>query len=140
MITKEDIEKLAEEVERFLEKNEDYYSGTFIFYNGCEVSAHIRYSKNFIEHSHLFWDKINNIDPRCVSDAVPCNHIFTIDCGIFLLRELRYGKSLYNTFSEIFKNHRLYLDKISSWVYTAYPINKEEEVEYTLADIFEKGE
>lgn len=132
MISKEDIENLAKDIEVLLdERCDDDADLTRIFYNGQIVDRITKYSPNYIEWSHVFWEKESGEDSYFVRNFFPCKHILSISFSISIFRKLKRDEDFCNSILELFKRYKLRFIFKDSCFLTAFPLEEKEEVEYT---------
>ena len=128
-ITKTDIEKLANEIMEFLEKNH-IASSVSIYYNGNVVRSKTEYDSEYDET--YSWVKTNGIDPHDYFEYAAYEHILSMSFEGGLYDVLNYScGSKMDKFMKIFEKYGLYYELGNAWNLTCYLINDDTEVEYT---------
>ena len=115
-LTKKKIEKLANDIVKFLEANDMIY-GTCIYYNGKRIND------GELEDGEF--------DPHDYFDSAAYNHILSMSFEGTPYSTLNYGGSIAEKFNKIFKKYGLYYEQGDTWNLTVYP-SDEMEVEYTV--------
>ena len=115
-LTKKKIEKLADDIVKFLENYRMIY-GTCIYYNGKRIND------GQLEDGEF--------DPHDYFDSAAYNHILSMSFEGTLYSALNYGGSIAEKFNKIFKKYGLYYEQGDAWNLTVYP-SDEMEVEYTI--------
>ena len=127
-ITKADIERLANEIMTFLEKNH-IASDVSIYYNGDVVRSKTEYKGNG-ECSYT-WVKTENVDPHKYFEYAAYDHILSMSFEGGLYDVLNYsGGRKMDKFMKILEKYGLYYELGNSWNLTCCLID-DAEVEYT---------
>lgn len=115
-LTKKKIEKLANDIVKFLETNDMVY-GTCIYYNG-----------KLINDGEL---EEGEFDPHDYFEYAAYDHILSMSFEGRLYTALNFGGSVAEKFSKLFEKYGLYYEHGYAWSLTAYTIDDDAEVEYT---------
>lgn len=128
-ITKADIEKLANEIIAFLEKNH-LASDVSIYYNGNVVRSKTEYDSEY--NSTYTWIKTYGVDPHDYFEYAAYEHILSMSFEGGLYELLNYsGGSIMDKFEKIFERYGLYYELGNAWNLSCYTISGDTEVEYT---------
>ena len=133
-ITKTDIERLANEIEAFLEKN-GLASDVSIYFNGnvmrSREDAKWNWNEGCYDHN-IRWITEENVDPHNYFEYAAYEHILSMSFEGGLYEVLNYsGGSKMDKFMKIFEKYGLYYELGNAWNLTCYLINDDTEVEYT---------
>ena len=128
-ITKQDIERLAKEIMIFLEDN-DMLDGVSIYFNNKRVSTEFELIGDEVKY---IWKEESTVDPNKYLEYASYNHILSMSFEGTLYNKLNYEfDKRIEEFYEIFKRYGLYFELGNSWNLTAYPINDNMDIEYTI--------
>jgi hypothetical protein len=128
-ITKIDIERLANEIISFLNK-EKLASDVSIYFNNkvMRSKGYLSNEGNYI----IGWETVEGVNPHDYFDYCAYDHILSMSFEGPLYDVLNYsGGRRYEEFEAIFEKHGLYYELGNSWNLSAYPINDDVEIEYT---------
>ena len=128
-LTKTNIEQLVDEITAFLDKH-NLQSGVYIYFNNKRIV-----SEGFFDGENLTykWIQEENMDPHDYFDYAAYNHILSMSFEGALYDIINfYGGALDEKFREIFEKYGLYFEQGNAWNLSAYPIDDNMEVEYTI--------
>ena len=133
-ITKTDIERLANEIIEFLNK-EELASDVSIYFNGnvmrSREDAKWNWNEGCYDHN-IRWITEENVDPHNYFEYAAYEHILSMSFEGGLYEVLNYsGGSKMDKFMKIFEKYGLYYELGNAWNLTCYLINDDTEVEYT---------
>ena len=130
-LTKTNIEELAQEIMEFLERT-GMMSSVSIYYNGKVVRANSDYSVKDDDFTYS-WKTTENVDPHDYFEWAAYDHILSMSFEGPLYEVLNYtfGK-MEERFREIFDKYGLYFEFGNAWNLTAYLLDDDVEVEYTV--------
>jgi hypothetical protein len=128
-LTQANIEQLVDEITAFLEKHH-MQDGVCIYFNNKRLV-----SEGFFDGENLTykWMQEENMDPHHYSPYAAYDHIISMsfEGSLYDLLNYRCGK-LEEQFRAIFTKYGLYYEFGYAWCFTAYPLDDDMEVEYTI--------
>ena len=128
-ITKTDIERLANEIIEFLNK-EELASGVSIYFNNKVVRERGSWDEDF--NYTPKWETTENINPHDYFEYCAYDHILSMSFEGGLYELLNYsGGSRMGKFEKIFERYGLYYEFGNAWNLSCYLIKDDIEVEYT---------
>lgn len=128
-LTKANIEQLVDDITAFLEKHH-LQSGVCIYFNNKRILC-----EGFFDGENLAykWIQEENIDPHDYFEYAAYNHILSMSFEDTLYNIINfYGGTLEEKFRDIFEKYGLYFEQGNAWNLTAYPLDDDMEVEYTI--------
>lgn len=128
-LTKANIEQLTHEITAFLDKHH-LQSGVCIYYNNKRLLCEGNWDGENLTYK---WIEESNIDPHHYAPYSAYDHIISMSFEGALHDLLNYrGGKLEEQFRAIFTKYGLYYEFGYSWCFTAYPLDDDMEVEYTI--------
>ena len=128
-ITKTDIERLANEIIEFLNK-EELASDVSIYFNNKVVRENGSWDNEF--NYIPKWETTENVNPHDYFEYCAYDHILSMSFEGGLYELLNYGGgSRMGKFEKIFEKYGLYYELGNAWNLSCYTINGDTEVEYT---------
>ena len=124
ILTKQNIEELANKIIAFLEK-EKIAGDVSIYFNNKVMSS--RRNDNGYE-----WITEENVDPHEYFECAAYDHIFSMsfEGGLYDVLNYSFGRRE-EEFDNIFDKYGLYYELGNSWNLSVYPIDYNMEIEYT---------
>lgn len=119
-LTKKKIEKFANDIVKFLEANDMIY-GTCIYYNGKRIND------GELEDGEF--------DPHDYFEYAAYNHILSMSFEGRLYSALNFDGVVAEKFRKLFEKYGVYYEHGYAWSLTAYPIDDDAEVEYTVYEM-----
>lgn len=128
-ITKTDIERLANEIIEFLNK-EELASDVSIYFNNKVIRENGSWDNEF--NYIPKWETTENVNPHDYFEYCAYDHILSMSFEGGLYELLNYGGgSRMGKFEKIFEKYGLYYELGNAWNLSCYTINGDTEVEYT---------
>lgn len=128
-ITKTDIERLANEIIEFLNK-EELASDVSIYFNNKVIRENGSWDNEF--NYIPKWETTENVNPHDYFEYCAYDHILSMSFEGGLYELLNYGGgSRMGKFEKIFEKYGLYYELGNAWNLSCYTINGDTEIEYT---------
>lgn len=129
--TKADIEKMANEIyDKMVEKGDSDFS---IYFNGKRMKHLVEWDREkceFIDKGKMIE---NDIDPHEYFEYAAYNHIFSMSFEGNLYEFINYyDLEGPKWLQKIFKKYGVYFELGEAWNFTVYPVNDNDEWEYTI--------
>lgn len=127
-ITKDDIEKLAQELVRLLNKH-DLWVDVALYFNGDRLELRQRYDGGGVVE--MLPVRIENIDPHMYFKYAAYHHILSISFEGPLYDYIECNGGFPSDIEELFEEYGVWYELGNMWNMTFYPANDEMEIEYT---------
>ena len=127
-LTKNRIEQMAKEIMNFLVANELSYD-VIIYYNNKKIYNDYRWTNGTYVDNIIIKDDYN---PHDYFEYAAYHHILSMSFEGALYRSINYNGYKINEFNKIFQKYGVYYELGNAWNLTAYIIDDETDVEYTV--------
>lgn len=126
-LTKAQIKQLVDDITAFLDKHH-MQDGVCIYFNNKRIISNYDWGED-----NQSWVVESNVDPHDYFDYAAYNHILSMSFEGALYDIINfYGGTLDEKFREIFEKYGLYFEQGNAWNLTAYPVDDDMDIEYTI--------